>query len=95
MYWFKLMLCILYEGFDMTVGRFLFMTPFAGEVVGVALACALFGPRGLFYALEILDPTEQLDGFIPTATLIALAHRRAELEEQEIRDRQMIEGKRV
>lgn len=85
MFWFKLALCIFYDAFDMTVGRFLFAAPFAGEIVGIGLGCALFGTRGLWYALEAFDPTEQLDGFIPTATLIALAHRRAEREAEEAR----------
>ena len=92
MHGLKLGVCIAYDVFDMTIGRFLFLTPFAGEIVGTALTCALYGPRGLLYALEILDPTEQIDGFIPTATLIALAVRQAEREEEEARQRLMIEG---
>lgn len=71
----KLAVCILYDLFDCTVGRLMFATPFLGEILGVALGCALFGPSGLFYALEALDPSEQLDGFIPTATLIALKNK--------------------
>ncbi len=39
-------------------------------------SCAylMFGPRAFTYALEALDPTEQIDGFIPTATIIALGY---------------------
>lgn len=73
----KLALCIAYDLFDMTFGRLLFVVPFAGEIVGVALCCALFGKSGVWAMLEIFDPTEQIDGFIPIATIIALAHRPA------------------
>ena len=73
----KLALCIAYDLFDMTFGRLLFVVPFAGEIVGVALCCALFGKSGVWAAVEGLDPTEQVDGFIPIATIIALANRPA------------------
>lgn len=71
----KFMLCVLYDFLDMTVGRVLFPIPFLGEIVGCALCAAMFGKSGLFYGLEGLDPTEQIDGFIPTATIIALRNR--------------------
>ena len=74
--WFlKLVICILYDFFDMTMGRFLFVTPFAGELVGVVLCVTFFGWRGALYGVEALDMTEQFDGFIPLATFIALANR--------------------
>ena len=71
----KLAVCVGYDVFDFTVGRFLFAIPFGGELVGCALGAALFGKQGLWYGLEAIDPTEQIDGFIPTATIIALANR--------------------
>jgi hypothetical protein len=43
-----------------------------GEGMGTALMFVLWGPAGLTYAWELVDVTEQIDGFIPTATLIAL-----------------------
>jgi hypothetical protein len=73
----KLAICIACDVFDFTFGRLLFVVPFAGEMIGMALGTALFGKVGLIYGLEALDPTEQIDGFIPTATLIALANRPA------------------
>ena len=73
----KLAVCIAYDIFDFTAGRLLFVVPFSGEVVGMALGMAMFGKAGLLYGLEALDPTEQIDGFIPTATIIALANRPA------------------
>jgi hypothetical protein len=74
-WWAKLAICVLWDGIDFTVGRTLFALPFAGELLGTALATALFGKAGLFYLFESLDVTEQVDGFAPTATLIALANR--------------------
>lgn len=71
----KLVLCLAYDLFDMTVGRFLFSTPLVGEVIGTVLVTVLFGWNGLFYLWEAVDPSEQLDAFVPTATLIALACR--------------------
>jgi len=71
----KLAACIAYDLFDFTVGRVLFPIPFLGEIIGCALCCALFGKSGLLYALEALDPTEQLDGFVPTATIIAFRNK--------------------
>lgn len=78
----KLFVAILVDLFDFTVGRALFAVPFSGEIIGTAVCYAMFGPRALLYAAETLDPTEQIDGFIPTATLIALAHQRDEHERQ-------------
>jgi len=71
----KLCVCILIDLFDMTIGRFLIVLPFSGEIIGCVLCVPMFGWRGVLYALEALDPTEQLDGFIPTATIIAFVNR--------------------
>jgi len=77
MWWLKFSACVLYDLFDMTIGRLLFIVPFSGEIVGVTLCCAMFGKAGVWAAIEVLDPTEQLDGVIPIATIIALANRPA------------------
>lgn len=71
----KLTICILYDLFDMTIGRLLFPVPFSGELVGVVICVTLFGWSGALYGLEAFDLTEQIDGFIPTATIIAIANR--------------------
>jgi len=68
----KFAVCVIYDLIDMTAGR---LVPFVGEAVGVALCCAMFGKKGLFYGLELIDITEQVDGFIPTATIIAWNNR--------------------
>lgn len=80
MWWLKFSVCLFIDLFDMTVGRLFFAIPFASEAIGVGVSYALFGPIAFAYALEILDPTEQLDGFIPTATIIALMARKQERE---------------
>lgn len=74
-WWVKFAVCVAWDGLDFTVGRTLFPVPFAGELAGTLLASALFGKAGLVYLFEALDVTEQIDGFAPTATLIALANR--------------------
>lgn len=80
MWWLKFTICIFVDLFDFTIGRLLFAIPLAGEFIGFSVALALFGKPAFFYLFEILDPTEQLDGFVPTATLIALACRHNEQE---------------
>ena len=72
MWFLKLAVCVAYDLFDMTIGRIMFFTPFVGEIIGCCLCCTMFGMGGVLYGLEALDPTEQIDGFIPTATIIAL-----------------------
>ena len=73
MWGMKLAVCIAVDLFDMTVGRLFFLG--SGELIGCGVGVALFGWNGLWYALEIVDPTEQLDGFLPMATIIALANK--------------------
>lgn len=74
-WWLKLWVCLTYDLLDFTIGRLGFAAPFVSEAIGCGLCGAMFGWRGLFYGLETLDISEQLDGFIPTATLIALANK--------------------
>jgi hypothetical protein len=75
-WWIKFAIAVMVDLVDFTFGRFLFVIPFGGEIVGTAIGVALFGWKGLFYLVEAIDPTEQIDGFIPTCTLIALAARK-------------------
>jgi hypothetical protein len=74
-WWPKLLVCIVIDVLDFTVGRALFVVPFAGELVGCAVCYGLFGKSGLMYGIEGLDLTEQIDGFVPMATVIALRNR--------------------
>lgn len=74
----KLIVCALYDLLDFTVGRILFPVPFLGELVGCVVCCAMFGKEGVLYGLEGIDLTEQIDGFIPTATIIAIKNKPVE-----------------
>jgi hypothetical protein len=71
----KFAVCIAVDLFDFTIGRLLFPVPFVGEVIGCAICASMFGWGGVFYGLEAIDFTEQVDGFIPTTTIIALANK--------------------
>lgn len=73
----KLIVCMVYDFLDFTVGRTMFPIPLIGEIIGVSMCCAMFGKAGMFYGLEAIDMTEQFDGFIPTATIIALKNKPA------------------
>jgi len=69
-YW-RLALSIIIDIADFTFGRI----PIFGTVtdgIGTVVLFALWGPAGLVNAWELIDVTDQADGFIPTATLIAL-----------------------
>jgi hypothetical protein len=70
-YFARLAFSILIDVFDFTLGR----VPVFGSVsegVGTIVLFALWGPAGLVNLWELVDFTDQADGFIPTATLIAL-----------------------
>jgi hypothetical protein len=56
---------------DFTLGRALFALPWE-EGVGAVVMGLLWGPLGLLYIAELADFTEQLDAFVPAATLIGL-----------------------
>lgn len=43
-----------------------------GEGIGSLVLVVLWGPAGLLYLGELADFTDQVDGFLPTATLIGL-----------------------
>jgi hypothetical protein len=70
-YFLRLAFSIVIDLFDFTLGRI----PIFGAVtegVGTVALMALWGPAGLVNILELFDFTEQVDAFIPTATLVAL-----------------------
>lgn len=70
-YFVRLAFSIVIDAFDFTLGR----VPIFGsatEGVGTIVLWALWGPAGLANLWELADFTEQADGFVPTATLIAL-----------------------
>ncbi|HVY86601.1 MAG TPA: hypothetical protein VG943_15815 [Caulobacterales bacterium] len=70
-YFARLAIAVVLDLFDLTLGRI----PILGTVedgVGTVVMFALWGPPGLAYIWELADVTDQIDGFVPTATLIAL-----------------------
>lgn len=82
MWYLKFLFCVLIDGFDFTIGRFLWAVPLASELIGTVFAYCMFGERALWYLVEIIDISEQIDGFLPTASLIALAARNDEKREE-------------
>ena len=70
--WAKLFICICLDLFDFTFGRLLGFG--IGVEIGSACICmALWGWRsGIWAFWELIDMTEQFDGFIPTCTIIAI-----------------------
>lgn len=68
----KLVIAVALDIADFTIGRI----PGLEIIVDIALGAAavvLFGWSGLFAFWEVADPTGQIDGFVPTLTLIALS----------------------
>lgn len=74
--WAKFTICVLFDLFDFTIGRLLLGVSLLTEVGTAAIMFVLWGPIGLLAIWEAVDITEQLDGFIPTNTLIAIAAHR-------------------
>lgn len=73
----KLGIAIILDIADFVIGRI----PGWGTVFDFILALigfAMFGWKGLAQMWEVLDPTDQIDGFVPTLTLVALAELREE-----------------
>ena len=72
----KLVAAVLLDIADFTVGRIIgFGTGF--DIVLAGLGFALFGWKGLIQLWEVAEPTDQIDGFVPTLTLVAVANLRA------------------
>lgn len=67
----KLGICLLLDLADFFIGRLLGFS-IAFDVGCALLATALWGGKGLWAFWEVVDITEQLDGFVPTCTIIAL-----------------------
>lgn len=68
----KLAICIVLDILDFTVGRIPGFEIIVDATLGV-FAVLLFGWPGLIAFWEMADPTGQLDGFVPTMTLLALS----------------------
>ena len=67
----KFIISIVFDLIDLTLGRIpAFGTVF--DVIGGLLGIWLWGTPGALQFLEILDFTDQIDGFIPTLTIAGL-----------------------
>ena len=70
-YFVRLAISVAIDLFDFSLGRI----PILGSLEeggGALVLMALWGLPGAAYMGELADPTDQIDGFLPTATLIAL-----------------------
>lgn len=70
-YFIRLGVSIVIDVLNVTIGRI----PIIGEAedgVSALLLTVLWGPAGLLSLWELADVTEQIDGLVPTGTLIAL-----------------------
>jgi len=68
----KLIVAVVLDVLDFTIGRIPGFELVFDAILGV-IAVALWGWPGLFAFWELADPTGQLDGFVPTMTMIALS----------------------
>ena len=68
----KLIVSVVLDVLDFTVGRIPGFEAAFDVILGVA-AVAMWGWPGVFAFWELGDPTGQMDGFVPTMTLIALS----------------------
>jgi len=79
----KLLIAVLLDILDFTLGRILGAGTIM-DIVFAGIAFVLWGPIGLLALWEALEPSDQIDGFVPTMTLIALSQmgkkRRARLD---------------
>jgi len=71
----KLAIAVVLDILDFTVGRIPGFEMIVDAALGVA-AVGLWGWAGIFAFWELADPTGQMDGFVPTMTLIALSQLR-------------------
>jgi len=70
-YFARLALSVVIDLMDFTLGRIPILGTVEDGIGGIVLT-AVWGRAGLAYFWELFDITDQIDGFIPTATLIGL-----------------------
>jgi hypothetical protein len=71
----KLVIAVLLDVLDFTIGRIPGYEIVVDAILGI-FAVILWGWAGIFAFWELADPTGQIDGFVPTMTLIALSQMR-------------------
>ncbi|MGV6801950.1 MAG: hypothetical protein ACWA5L_08530 [bacterium] len=78
----KLIIAIILDIADFTLGRIMGIGT-ALDVLFAFIGYLMFGPKGLIQLWEVVDLSDQADGFVPTLTLIALAELRAVKKQQD------------
>ncbi len=68
----KLVIAVILDVVDFTIGRIPGFEIIVDLALGAA-AVAMWGWAGVFAFWELADPTGQVDGFVPTMTMIALS----------------------
>lgn len=68
----KLVIAVVLDVIDFTIGRIPGFEVIVDVALGVA-AVGLWGWAGVVAFWELADPTGQVDGFVPTMTMIALS----------------------
>jgi hypothetical protein len=69
--WWKFLIAVVFDTIDFSLGRI----PILGtvvDIVGTALSLWLWGPIGLIAGWEIGDFTDQVDGFVPSVTILGI-----------------------
>ena len=70
-----MMISILFDIADFFIGRI----PIFGtiiDILGTWLSYYFWGRKGLFAGVEIIDISDQIDGFIPSLTIIGLLSKK-------------------
>lgn len=75
MWWLKLSIAVFVDLVDCFIFRFL-LIPFVGEFLGFIVCFAMFGSKAWSYWIEIFDVSQQISGFVPAGTLIAISARK-------------------
>lgn len=70
-FFIRLAISVAIDVLDFTIGRIPIFGSI-GEGASALLLTAIWGPAGLLYLGELADFTDQVDGFLPLATLIGL-----------------------
>lgn len=70
-YFLRLALSVVIDLADFTLGRLPIFGTVSDGLSGLVLGL-VWGPVGFAYLWELVDVTDQIDGFVPTATLIGL-----------------------
>ena len=67
----KFTISIIWDILDFSIFRTFYIGTHA-DAISIPIAYALWGPIGILASWELLDLTDQVDGFIPTITIIGL-----------------------